>query len=453
MLKRFLLLLAIGLFKPLALGSPPEAVAAALADVRTLDSKTAYYTRYFDLSNLPPADLELHRQVAAFWFNSLSTETYITLPRHVSPTLMAVDIRNYEWDLYVYGHLANADPYFHVQLTTTGKDRTSAAAPWLGAGIAELIAKTGSQVPIVRFDWFVNQTAVQEGREGHGYYDFLRLGKKEADFYRLVGANEKLSDDAKKEMFAAVAKSGVARHNRALKVDQGLNGGVYGTIDYKASADLKNTINLINGNAVPPKGDAREFYGPLANGLPAYALFNANGDRQNVAPPDIAGDSESPTPDKQVHVGLSCVRCHKEVLRPVDDFIRRAYSDDLILASPDFEIYKQLRRRYLTDLKGRIDNDRANFVRAIKACNGLSPLENAKAFATVFAKYEQEMTVADCARELGVTVERLQEAIRSESALKPTTVAVLAKAKPLPILREHWEEQQPYVWKLLGNKP
>ena len=138
--------------------------------------------------------------------NSLSREAFPVPPRQVGKDLLAVDIRDYAWDVKVWEKLATEDPYFHavveVKETVTkiiqryypagtydgvyheagdwpvrvrevvSVKKASALAPWLPAKeIAALALMTGSEIPIVRADWFIHQTAIQADRKA-GYYDW-----------------------------------------------------------------------------------------------------------------------------------------------------------------------------------------------------------------------------------------------------------------------------------------
>ena len=92
--------------------------------------------------------------------------------------------------------------------------------------------------------------------------------------------------------------------------------------DQEKVADVQRDNPLFNlGDDYKPQ--AFEAFGNGVNGWPVMGLFNAAGKRQDVAPPNIASDSTSPFADRNVHVNLSCIRCHTErAMQPIDDWVR-----------------------------------------------------------------------------------------------------------------------------------
>lgn len=453
---RHLLLLMLAA-APAAMASPPEAVAAALADARRLPAPIAQRTRYLDLTAIPAENLETARKVVSFHVNSLSREAEIIRPREVTPQLLAINIDDYRWIDTTFGELgrsiATGEPYYHVTLQVPGsKDRTRAAAPWIaGYGIADLVNITQSQTPVVRADWFIYQTGIQADRNGHGYYDFLELGKAEKDFQKLIGADTAKARELRKEMAAAVARSGVTLNNRSMARMPTLTGPYWFTQDFKTSKDKQNTIRLLDFSAEPPKGDASEQYGTLPNGLFCFWLQNGDGVRQDSAPDFIASDSKSSSTDRRVHVGLSCIRCHIPGIQPIDDHARRLFQGNIQLVSPDYDKLKRLRQLYLSDLPRQIVRDQADYAEAVRSCNGLSPQANAKAYADLWEWYEKDVTPAQAARELGCAPERFAEALRGYGPTLDPVLAGFLQTPPLPMRREHWEEVYHLAQNALGT--
>jgi hypothetical protein len=484
------------------LGAPPEAVAIAAGDVRTLPRDAAIYTRYLDLTHLPADDRQqvaegvgrLTRlrgwQALSYHTNCLSREPDIVQPRKINGgAVLAIDLRDFAIDPKVFGKLGTVEarePYFHVVLEKTEtytvpsqpqqyvnngygqpiqpaapqtrKVRYSAAAPWLpAADISELINRTQSQVPIVRGDWFFVQTAIQEDRVA-GYYDFLGLGKKDVDFLKLIGADVKKAKELKLEAAASVAKSGVANHNRGIRRLQSLTGGYWFTQDYFTSTNKQNVARLLDGDTDPPQGDASEQYGPLPNRLFAYWLEDKNGDRQNFVPQKIATDGKTTSNDRNIYAGtMSCTRCHVEGLRPIDDFVRSLYRDKLQLRSPDYNRFKRLRQLYLTDLPAQLSEDNARFSAAVKQCNGLTLVENSRVVAALWQSYQDEpVTPATAAAELGTTEADVIAKCRAyvdRGGIVDPIPAAFAKDPPISIPRDYFEEQYPLFVSIIGAKP
>lgn len=457
---RILSALALSILSAQVVAAPADAVAAALRHARSLTPDPTRQQRYLDLSHLPKDHQADAYRVLSFHLNSLSREPDIIRPIVLEGgALLAFDLRDYGIDRLTYGKLADADPYFHAQVDVTVNKKTSretVAAPWLPAGPTdELYRLLDTRVPVLRGDWFLYATAVQAQRAA-GYYDMLGLGKKEADFQKLIGANAAESKRLKLEMAASVASSTVALHNRGISRLQSLTGGYWITLDFKTSTDRQNTARLLAGDTQPPNGDASEQYGVLPNRLFAYWLQDAKGNRQDTAPDDIASDGRSTSPDRRVQPMLSCVRCHTPGLQPIDDYARRLFRGPLQLVSPDYERLKRLRQLYLSDLPGQLADDNARYASAVLTANGLAAADNARLYGAFWEAYsDTPVSPAAAARELGCTEEHLVQVVKAYVARGQIVDPIVAAfAQPgMTITRFHLEEAYPVFQAILGGRP
>lgn len=454
----------------IACAGPAEAVAAALNDARSLPPQVREQTRYLPLYAVKADHRAEFLKVLRFHCNSLSRESEFTAPRLVTPDLAAVTLVDYGWKSEVWERFAESEPYHYVQLIVKGGDpiyfwkhdsrkwyvrrevkaaQVPALAPWLNAKQAEeLVLLTNSVAPIVRADWFVAQTAIQEGRKV-GYYDMLGVGKKLADFEKVVGLDRKFAQQLKKEIQAVVQTSTVALHNRHIIRYQALTGAYWETLDVKENVDVRNGIRLLNGDFTH---DAREVYGTLPNGLFAFFLSDAVGNRANTAPDFIASDGRSGGTDRRVHIGLSCVRCHAPGIQPIDCWARKLYTGRIQLQAVDLNKYARLRQLYLSDLDGRIRRDQADYAEALKLCNGLTPVENARAYAAAWDRYQEQLvSVADVARETGYSERFVLAAVERHVAkgLADPVLTGLVQQPSIPIQRQHYEELQPLLYEVL----
>jgi hypothetical protein len=446
---------------------PADGVLLALADCQKLPIDRQQQARYLSLYAIPEKDRPKWEKVLVFHVNSLSREPELAAPFKVAPDLLRVFLDDYQWDRKVWERLLEVpDPYYHAVVervvvvqqeygyfagpgrtnwVTTRvvpekqKKRVNASAPWLPTvEVAALIALTQSQIPLVRADWFLFQTAIQKDRKA-GYYDFLKLGNKEKDFQDLVGADAKLAQKLRKEIAGIVARSSVTLNNRSLIVERSVTGFYSFTLDFAANVDVKNPVRLLDRDAKP---DASEQYGTLPNGLLATWLQNGQGIRQDTAPDFIASDGKATGTDRRVHVGLSCWRCHGDALQPVNDWARRIYQPPLRLDSPIEDVKRKLRSLYLSDLAGAIEDANRDFAKVLLRTNGSKPRENAKAYAEAWDWYaERDRTPDDAAHELGVAAEVFKEKLRGRArtvgSLDPILGALL---QGLPVRVEHWEE-------------
>lgn len=343
--------------------------------------------------------------------------------------------------------------------------------------LATLYKETHSKVPIVRGDWFIYQTAQQEDRVV-GYYDFLDLGDKQEDFFKLIFARIEDSQAAGIETAAIMAKSGVTVKNRTMSRFKSITGCVWVTQDFKKSTGLSNALRFFDKHKQPPQGDASEQYGVLPNGLFAYWLQNKDKKRQNVAPPFIASDKEGATNDAQVHICVSCIRCHVEGIRPIDDWARKVYKGRNSLDSPDYNESERLKQLYTENLLGLVDEDQKAYAKRLFELTGWKPAELASNYYKIWEEYAaNDLTPDDYARELGVDVKQMMDQFQRRAfpakapdgkvnkdgggldpGLMPliTTEKVNGKEvlKPVPLIRDHADELFPEAQRVIrGYRP
>lgn len=452
---------------PAALQTLSAAVRVAYADVSKLEPETARNTRYFYAGHVVDAKdrFELY-SVFAGHVNGLSREATIVRPRRVSAWLWAIDARDYQWSLDVFGQLAFADgtvePYLHAEtLDAKGKPvRPQILAPWLPATeYAGLATATDSSTPIVRADWFIHRTAIVEGRKGHSYYDFLGL-KSRPDAEKLAGLDRKQAIAIYRELAAVIPQSGVALQGRQVFRFSTVSGSWWETRDSKADKDGRAARNAERQLLDDFQHDAEEIVFTLPNRMPAYYLCDAKGNQIDSAPPDIASDHMSKSNDRRVHAGMSCARCHEAAgLKAFSDHFRRLYSagGGLAFGSTDDVKFRRIRSAYLGPIERTFEQDVKDFGGAIKEATGLEPKAYAEAVGRQWSRYADEpVTLERLAEEVGETEERLVVALtaaaKKQPLLDPVIAGYLAKP-PVPARREQVEEAWPLLMTLLEAKP
>lgn len=469
---------------------PGDGVALAAADLARQPEAARPHLRYLSLYAIPERQRAEWVRVLAFHSNSLSREAELTPPVLVAPDLLRVSLKDYGWDPKVWDRLAKIDPYHHATIEsekvveeqryhpggevngtyyapgtytfrTREKVKALAAAPWLPAKeAAYLAAQTRSLAPVVRGDWFLSQTAIQKDRAA-GYYDFLGLGKSQKDFERLVGADEAAAKRVKREIKALVARSGVTLQNRVINRYGAITGGYWITYDYKESTARRNVLRFLDKDVDPEDGDAAESYGVLPNGLFAFFLADGAGVRQDTAPDFIASDSQATGTDRRVHVGMSCVRCHVEGIRPIDDWARKVYRGNLKLAAVDHDQFVRFRQLYLSDLERWVRRDSADYAEVLAGLTGWKPSEAARAYGRAWDAYvETDLTLEAVALETGYPAATVTAALKTYATpgrgippLDPVLAGLIAE-QPVPMRRDHFEEVFPLLMRILmGYKP
>ncbi len=470
------------------LPTPSGEVLAAERDLRKVDATLQPFIRYLSIYTVPDRDRAETVKVLDFWLNSLSRRRKIAKMRKVTPTLYAINIDDYAWNKKTWERLADEDPYFHVKIqfaqgtevvpwpggvwagdnkhypagaftynrpkAKANGDKTTSLAPWLPPIEGSyLVAATQSAAPIVRGDWWLSRTAIQAGREGTGYYDWLEI-KEKKDYDKIVGFNEKESQRLEKEVAAIVGDSGVATFPRQIFRFQAITGGYWVTRD--ALDDNKNEKNAIRQLDEQYKHQAEELYAYLPNGLFVYYLSDEKGTRQDSAPDKISSDDTAPGRDKRIHIGLSCVRCHVEGLRPINDWARRANQGAIKLASPDPEKARRLQQLYLDDLETDFKRDVRHYEETLKINFDYTTAQVAKSIGNVWARYvEARLMPADGARELGVPewyyMKRLKDYYKKDQL---GDIVLASHLAGIPIRADDWEQIMPLVAPIvLGARP
>jgi cytochrome c553 len=337
-----------------------EVLAAVSADLRRLPEGARISARYLRLDNIPADDREKAYQAIAGHLQHLSTATDITPPAVVQGTagaLLRLNLDDYYIAAATWERLADADPYDHVKLNVTEPwpggtwpgdgthyaagsfpyTRTISAFAPVGLPaehklLLDVAYMTHSRAPVLRADWFFNQTAAQQGRNP-GYYDFL--GIKDKKTFEALGGFDAKRSRRKIEYREAVGDSGVTAQPRAIARFDADEGGVYWySVDFKRAVDKQNPLRVL-GKDIEQHADAFETYVRLPNGFWATGAFNGKGERQDVAPADVAADGKSKSNDKQVHVNASCTRCHDNGgLKDVDGWTKNLFAPPLALNSP-----------------------------------------------------------------------------------------------------------------------
>lgn len=335
-----------------------------------------------------------------------------------------------------------------VQLVPDNKNKKFSHAPWLTANIiAELAFLAQSESPIIRGDWFVANAVVPPA-----YYDFLNLGKNVADFEKLVFANEKTSAENHLQDKGVVIQSSVARNNRTLTRSSTLSGGYYWiSHDSLKSVDDRKYIQ----NILDEKFDATEIIGTLPNGLQAYFVSDGKGVRADFAATDIAIDNTAV--DRTVRPGRSCMICHSDGIRPIDDEVRKITeffrnAEQVRLLIPDEKKAYRVKDLYGSNMTKQVWKDQQFYQDAVNEVTGLDMRKNASALSDNYDKYAEFLLTKEVVqREVGLPMAQLEAFIRKS---EDPVILGMIKTPIRPIRRDQWEESfQHFMLVILAAPP
>ena len=231
--------------------------------------------------------------------NSLSWGYTVVKPEPIDAqrTIFYIDLRDYEWDTRdAWTQIEAAYPYV-IEFDATTR-------PVLHRKFTALREDMFCEVPFVHVDWFLAVASLPPL-----YHDILSLPETEAELERELGidvAGNLRQAPGLRVMRAGTNDSRVSRHNRVVERHSFRNGAYWKSHDFASSVGPKNILE----NPLTFDRDGGEVIFNLPNGLQAYYVSNALGNRIDVAPTDIV--SNPAASDPAVRNGLSCIGCHTE---------------------------------------------------------------------------------------------------------------------------------------------
>jgi mono/diheme cytochrome c family protein len=395
-------------------------LAQIRSDLAAMPDRTLPYLRYFSLTNrynagVPEAELESYRSALSKLINSLSRHPEITPPAAIDSTrtLFRIDLRDYNWTLATWNVLVAAYPY---------GVRTSD-----GDSIAHI---TGSPVPYLRADWFVAEASVAPL-----YYDILDLPRTAPELEKQleVDAARDLAEE-KNVARAGVRSSGVSQNNRILERHVSQHGAYWKSFDFRSNLDDQNIFrDPLRFNAA-----GSEIIFNLPNGLQAYFLADARGNRLDNAPINIVSDRNNPD-DPIIHNGRSCMSCHFAGMQSFKDDVRPVVSG---LSASQVDRQRVLALYPPQEALDRlIDKDRRRFQEAVEKTGAFVPISALEEPITALSQsYNSEMSVAEAASEAGLETPEFLTRLSSSARLASLGFGQLAVSGG-GIKREAWEKQ------------
>lgn len=359
-------------------------------DLATISVSDRPFTRYFTLTHLHNIgycddDLDIFRHSLSKTINSLSLDPIITPPRAIDPdeTIYRIDLRDYDWEAAQgqdkWELLVQANPYA-IQLDDDD------------AEVLQLFTETA--VPFQAGDWLAFA-----GSQPPLYYDLLDIPGTLGGLEQQLGIDIN-ADIANREVIrAGFLVSGVSQSNRVVERHQLPDAGNHAlwiSYDFASNDGAQN----IFANPLDFQPNGGEVIFNLPNGMQAYMIVDAAGTRLDEAPVNIVTDPLQD--DKTVHNGISCMSCHAEGIKFVEDelgeFVEGSFDFDAATKElvdelyPDSSVFAQF-----------VDSDAATFVNAdalVWPGGAASPTEPV---LYAFSNFDQNVDLERAAAELGIT--------------------------------------------------
>jgi len=372
-------------------------LAQIRSDLNAAPERSRTYLRYLSIAHLynarvPESELEDYRGAMSKLINSLSRRPEVTPPVAIDPprTVFRLDLRDYDWTSMIWITLVAA--YSYNVRTSDGDSITRIS---------------GSPVPYLRGDWFVANASTPPL-----YYDILNLPRTVQELERQLGvdADRDLVEE-KNVVRAGIRASGVSQNNRILERHVSQHGAYWKSFDFRNNLDDQNIFR----DPLRFKAAGSEIIFSLPNGLQAYFLADARGNRLNSAPINIVADRNNPD-DPIIHNGRSCMSCHFAGMRPFKDDVRPV-AGSMRLGDVDHDRVLALyaAQDTLDQLTGK---DSVRFQAALDKAGARAPLNaNTESISTLSRKFNAELAVTEAAAEAGLEADEFQTRLNASPRL------------------------------------
>ena len=406
--------------------TPKEMLETIETHVNSLAPFDRAFARYFTLTHLYNAGetteaLLAYRGALSKLVNSLSWGRKVTNPRPIDPegTIFYIDLRDYEWEIGTNRWtLIEAEyPYgieFNAPTQTALREK-----------LTNLREEMNCEVPFVHVDWFLATASLPPL-----YHDILGLPETDWELETRLEVNvvENLRNAAGRRVWrAGFNDSGVSGHNRVLERHESRYGAYWKSYDFAGSVGSQNIFT----HPLSFTHDGGEIVFNLPNGLQAYLLVDAGGNRLNAAPISIV--SNPAASDPTVRNGLSCIGCHTEGMKDFEDQVRSVVEQN---PNPPFNKDRAL-RLYAEKpvMDALVEEDTQRYREALEAAGGVfGGIEPIQRF---YEAFQRPLDAVHAAAAVGSETADFLQNIRESASLKNLGLGVLMGASST-VKRDTW---------------
>ena len=229
---------------------------------------------------------------------------------------------------------------------------------------------------------------------------------------------------------AGFNNSGVSVNNRIVERHKSRYGAYWKSYDFAGNVGKQNIFT----HPLDFTHDGGEIIFNLPNGLQAYYLSTATGERLDEAPINIVSDAGARDP--VVRNGLSCMGCHTEGMKTFDDQVRS------VIEQSQNPIYDKAQGLRLYAEKSTMDEfireDTERYRRALKESGGV--FGGSEPIQQLVKQFEGPLDAAHAAAEIGMQTDNFLKMIRENSTLQNAGLLVLGVEKG-SVKRDAWESE------------
>jgi hypothetical protein len=397
---------------PVDPGPPPftsidTRLRAMAEDLERAPEQVRRDVRYIDLTpyanrGYPEKALQEYLDALDFVVNSLSREPLIAplAPVGGQPyegglgtgqLIVRLELGDYGWSAETWESIVASYPY------AVRYDPDSPLFPNDEELAQRLRDQTGTSVPYVQAEWFVAQVL-----SAPLYHDILQLPASLSALERELGVDLAADVASATAARGAVRESVTALHQRVIDhhvIDE--ERGLWITHDFASDTGTADVFaHPLDFEAV-----TQQVRLDLSNGLAAYMIVDASGQRLDVAPEDALIDPSSR--DGRVHAGLSCLSCHARggVIGFTDQLRATLSSSGDPLLRDLYRPQRELDALLLADYERHLE--------ALSDA-GITQLRELTTH-TIDQRYRDELALDDAAAALGVPTAELELAADHDS--------------------------------------
>ena len=404
--------------------TPNEMLQTIENHVQSLDAFDRAFARYFTLTHLYNAGesaeaLHAYQRALSKLINSLSWGIDVINPEPIDPqgTIFYIDLRDYEWE-------AGINRWTQIEQEYPYKNNfESPTQTHLHEKLMNLREEMNCEVPFVHVDWFLANASLPPL-----YHDILDLPltdrELEAELDVDVAQNIRNAPGVR-VWRAGFNNSGVSNNNRVVERHKSRYGAYWKSYDFAGSVGNQHIFT----HPLSFAHDGGEIVFNLPNGLQAYYLADAGGNRLDEAPIDIVSDPAASDPT--VRNGLSCIGCHTKGMKTFEDEVRAVIEQN---ANPPFD-KAQVLRLYVdkTEMEALVEEDTDRYRQALEEAGGVfGGIEPIQRFHEAF---QSPLDAAHAAAAVGLEAEVFLEKIRGNASLENLGLLVLENST---VKRDTW---------------
>ena len=408
--------------------TPDEMLEAIENHVQSLDTFDRSFARYFTSTHLYNAGetietLRAYQRALSKLVNSLSWGREVTNPQPIDAeeTIFYIDLRDYEWEV-------GTNRWTQIEQAYRYKNNfESATQTHLHEKLTNLRQETNCEVPFIHVDWFLATASLPPL-----YHDILDLPLTDRELETRLEVNvvENIRNAAGRRVWrAGFNNSGVSNNNRVVERHISRYGAYWKSYDFAGSVGNQNIFT----HPLSFAHDGGEIVFNLPNGLQAYYLADAGGNRLDAAPISIV--SNPAASDPTVRNGLSCIGCHTEGMKTFEDEVRGVVEQN---ENPPFDKAQAL-RLYVENIKmeARVEEDTKRYRQALEEAGGVfGGIEPIQRF---YEAFQGPVDAAHAAAAVGLETEAFLEKIRQSTSLQNLLGSLVLENGT--VKRDTWTEQ------------